>query len=137
MFKIGKRTYESDIIAVALLYRKQYVGTDMLSYNKALEFDAIINENLDSMNSKLSIGPKCNQASELYRLLQDENDNVYAVINSNADLEKAWELHIGCLPIDIIIAIHQENALKTIGLRRMDGRLVELEQPKTKRKQWS
>lgn len=134
---MGKRTYESDIIAMALLYRKQYVGTDMLSYDKALEFDAIINENLDNMNSKLSIGPKCDRTSELYRLLQDENGNVYAVINPNADLEKAWELHIGCLPIDIIIAAHQENALKTIGLRRMDSWLVKQEQPKTKRKQLS
>ncbi len=134
---MGKRTYESDIIAMALLYRKQYVGTDMLSYDKALEFDAIINENLDNMNSKFSIGPRCEQTSELYRLLQDENDNVYAVINPNADLKKAWEWHIGCLPIDVVIAAHQENALKTIVLRRMNGRLVELEQPKTKRKQWS
>lgn len=85
---MGKRTYESDIIAMALLYRKQYVGTDMLSYDKALEFDAIINENLDNMNSKFSIGPRCEQTSELYRVLQDENGNIYAVINPNTDLKK-------------------------------------------------
>ena len=132
MFKIGKRTYESDIIAMALLYRKQYVGTDMLSYDKALEFDAIINENLDNMNSKFSIGPRCEQTTELYRILQDENGNIYAVINPNTDLKKAWEWHIGCLPIDVVIAAHQENALKTIGLRSVDGKLTKQENHKVK-----
>ncbi len=134
---MGKRTYESDIIAMALLYRKQYAGTDMLSYDKALEFDAIINENLDNMNSKFSIGPRCEQTSELYRILQDENGNIYAVINHDADLKRAWEWHIGCLPIDVIIAAHQNNALETIGLIRIDGRLVKQERPKTKLKNLS
>ena len=129
---MGKRTYESDIIAMALLYRKQYAGTDMLSYDKALEFDAVINENLDNMNSKFSIGPRCEQTSELYRILQDENGNVYAVINHDADLKRAWEWHIGCLPIDVVISAHQENALKTIGLRLVDGKLTKQEKDKIK-----
>ncbi len=129
---MGKRTYESDIIAMALLYRKQYVGTDMLSYDKALEFNAIINENLDNMNSKVSIRPRCEQTSELYSVLQDENGNVYVVINSNADLKKAWGWHIGCLPIDVIIAARQENALETIGLRLVDGKLTKQENHKVK-----
>ena len=43
---MGKFTYESDIVAIALLYRKKYAGTDMISYDKIKKFDEIINKNL-------------------------------------------------------------------------------------------
>ena len=38
----------------------------------------------------------------------------------------------GCLPIDVVIAAHQENALKTIGLRSVDGKLTKQENHKVK-----
>lgn len=56
---MGKRTYESDIVAMALLYRKKYVGSDMISYEKAMQFDQVINENLNIMNSDCGICIRC------------------------------------------------------------------------------
>ena len=113
---MGKRTYESDIAAMALLYRKKYAYTDMLSYDKILSFDKVINNNLDDMESTCGISIRSESDSKLYYILSGENRESYAVINPNADLKAAWEYHIGCLPIDILIASEMDNALKEIGL---------------------
>ena len=80
-FIMGKRTNEVDIIAMALLYRKEHVGTDMISYTKAIEFDRVINKNLDKMEVECGIGIRNETSSPLYRLMSDENGIVYAVIN--------------------------------------------------------
>lgn len=120
---MGKRTYESDIIAMALLYRKEYVGTDMISYDKAVKFNSVINNNLDNMNANCGIGIRYEEQSRLYFIMQDENGRRLAVINPNADLKKAWEYHIGCLPIEVCIASQMDNALREIGLIIVDGKM--------------
>ncbi len=56
---MGKRTYMSDITAMALLYRKEYSGTTMILYDKVKDFDRIINEYLEDMNSSCGIGLRC------------------------------------------------------------------------------
>ena len=63
---MGKRTYESDIIAMSLLYRKEYVGTDMISYEKAINYDRVINSNLEEMNSSCGILIRNEEESLLY-----------------------------------------------------------------------
>lgn len=117
---MGKRTYESDIVAMALLYRKEYVGSDMISYEKAVQFDQVINENLNIMNSDcgIGIGYSYYDNSKLFTKMTDENGNLYAVIIPNADLEEAWRIHIGCLPTDVIIASQMDNALGVIELEK-------------------
>lgn len=118
---MGKRTYESDIIAMALLYRKEYIGSDMISLDKAKEFDKTINDNLDSINSKSGIGIRysCYDDSNLFTIMTGENNKLYAVINPNANLKDAWSFHIGLLPTDVIIAAQMDNALSIIGLKKI------------------
>ncbi len=123
---MGKRTYESDIISMALLYRKKYCGTNMLSLNKCMEYDLIINKNLDEMNTNCGAGIKYEEISSLYRILTNENNEQYAVINDNFNLEKAWSLIIGCLPLDILFASQKDNALSVIGLKLVDGKIVDI-----------
>lgn len=122
---MGKRTYESDIIAMALLYRKEYAGTDMISYDKALNFDKVINENLDKMCVKCGIGIRYETTSQLYNLMKDENGNVYAVINPNIDLKKMWEYHVYILPTEVIKASYMDNALKEIGLIEVNEKIID------------
>lgn len=122
---VGKRTYENDIISMALLYRKKYVGTDMISYDKAIKFDSVINYNLDNMDATCGIGIRTEETSRLWFIMHDENGNKYAVINPTTDLKKAWEFYIDCLPVEVCVASEMDNALKEIGLIVVDGMIVD------------
>lgn len=117
---MGRRTYIADSVAIALLYRKQNVGSDILSYEKACLFDDIINDNLDAMNSDCGIGIRysCYEESKLFVIMTDENGKQYAVINPSADLKDAWSTHVGYLPLDVVIASHMDNALAAIDLEK-------------------
>ena len=119
---MGKRTYESDIIAMSLLYRKEYVGTDMILYEKAINYDRVINSNLEEMNSSCGILIRNEEESLLYFLVQGEDKKLYAVIRPDADLKKAWSCHVGCLPTDVIVAAQMDNALSERGLIMVDGK---------------
>lgn len=114
---MGKRTYESDIVAMALLYRYESNGSMMLSYDKIEKFDKIINENLDDMNSSCGIGIRHEEDSELYFTSTDESGKLYAIIKPGSDIKRLWEYHVGCLPLDVIIASQMQNALDVIGLK--------------------
>lgn len=126
---MGKRTYETDIAAMALLYRYQCDGSMMLSYDKIEKFDEVINKNLDGMNSSCGIGVRYEEEPELYFTIVDENGKKYAVMNKTADINKARSYHIGVLPTDIIIASQMPNALEIIGLKLDKGDLKKITFP--------
>ncbi|MDD6224208.1 MAG: hypothetical protein PUB18_04320 [bacterium] len=62
---------------MALLYRKRYIGSEIIAYEKVEKFDQIINENLVSMNSKCNIGIRYGYLdhSQLFRKMKDEVGN--------------------------------------------------------------
>lgn len=122
---MGKRTYLADTIAMALLYRKEYVGTQMIEYDNALAFDEVINQNLDMMNFNFNIKLEnsWDEESDLFVKMQDENGKLYVAIKPDADLEEAWKIHVGCLPAKILLAAQSPNALETIHLEFVDGTL--------------
>jgi len=122
---MGKRTYESDIIAMALLYRKEYVGTHIISYDKAVKFDKVINDNLDKMEAKYGIGIRWEEPSKLYSLMKDEKGELCAVINPNVDLKKMWKWHVYNLPAKVILASYMDNALKEIDLIEVNGKIID------------
>lgn len=122
---MGKRTDETDIVAMALLYRNQCDGTGILSYEKALEYDRVINANLDVMNSPCGISDREETDNRLYFTSTDANGDLFAIINPSADLDKARSWHIGCLPVDVIVASQMPNALDVIGLELVDGRFLQ------------
>lgn len=124
---MGKRTNFSDIAAMALLFNYDANSlTTMISYEKVNKFDEIINQNLDEMNSKISSPLFIEDDSELYFRATDEDGKTYLVISPNADIESARSYHIGTLPIDIILAAEKDNALATIGLKLIDGKLKKI-----------
>ena len=122
---MGKRTYETDIAAIALLYRKKYVGSDILSYDKILRFDDIINKNLDNMEATCGIGIKNEEVSQLYFIMTDEFGNKCAVINPNANLKEAWMHYIGNIPTEVYVASEMNNALEEIGLILVEDKIID------------
>ena len=125
---MGKRTYMADITAMALLYRKEYCGTTMILYDKVKDYDRIINEYLEEIGSCCGIGLRCinEDTTNMYFMATDEEGNLYAVINPNANLKKAWDWHIGLLPSDIIKASYEENAFNAIDLQYKDDKICQI-----------
>lgn len=120
---MGKMTFEDDIIAMALLYRKKYANTDMISYDKIKKFDNVLNSNLENLNIQFPTTPDINEQSKLYSFVKNEDDITYVVINQNIDLNEYWSYHIGCLPLEIVIASQLDNALKEIGLIKINNKI--------------
>lgn len=124
---MGRRTYEVDIFAMALLYRKEYTKTDMILVEKAKKFDEVINYNLDKINSSQGIGLRSEERQNLYFYATGENNKSYIVINPSADLKRAWDYHVNCLSMEVLVASLMDNALKEIGLIRVDGKIIDRE----------
>lgn len=133
---MGRRTYLSDVAAMALLYRKENVNTDMISYDKILEFDKIINENLEKMKSDYGVKVRygCFSKPDLFVMLNDETGKLYAVMVPDVKLQKEWLTHIRSLPTDIIVAAQAPNALNAINLELVDGKLINIEEEKAEHK---
>lgn len=121
---MGKRTKFEDIASMALIYTNRVIGNRIISYDKVREFDEIINNNLDDMGSEINPSLFYEEESRLYFHATDENGKVYLVMDPNADIKAAQDYHIGCLPIDVVVASQMENALAVIGLQLNDGVLV-------------
>lgn len=85
-----------------------------------MQFDQVINENLNIMNSDCGICIRCSyyDDSKLFTKMTDENGKLYAAIIPNADLDEAWQIYIGCLSLDVIVASQMDNALDVIGLEK-------------------
>ena len=120
-----KRTYENDIIALSLLYRKKYASIDMISYDKIRRFDEVINKNLDEMEANYGTGIIYEDISSLYFNLVNENGQVCAVLNPKIDLNLVWKYYIGNSPLELLIAIEMDNALKEIGLISVNDKILD------------
>lgn len=134
---MGKRTYFEDIASIALLYNYQATARMLLSYDKIKEYDEIINNNLDKMNSNINYINSLDNSKSIYFYSKDENDKEYLILKPYFDFEKARYEYIGCLPLDIIIASQKENALEVIGLELVDGKLLKKDYEKAKVKKLS
>lgn len=126
---MGKGKIFEDIVAIALLYlNRADPHMKALSYEKAEMFESAVMENLNEMNIKIpywSFHRNNLQPSELYHFC-DEEGKCYVMINPNVDIQSAWSAYVGCLPIDILLALHQANVLKIIGLKIENGKFKKI-----------
>ena len=124
---MGKRTDFADVAAMALIFNHDAdYSTTMISYDKVKKFDEIINQNLDEMNSSISLRLYTGEYSELYFYSKDETGKTYLVIDPHANIDDARSYHIGTLPLDVVIAAQKANALAAIGLKLVNGRLYNI-----------
>lgn len=119
---MGKRIMFEDAVNLALIYINKATGRNMISYDKASEFDRVINNNLDNMNSSVSFS--YDNESKLYFPATDENGRTYLVIDPNVDIKTIKRCTIGSLPTDVLVASQKKNALNVIGLKLVNGVIV-------------
>jgi len=125
---MNRKTNLSEIIAIALLYKSSCSNINMISYEKILEYDKVINDNLEYNDTKANYAfYDYSSEEELYFIGVDETNKKYAIINPNSDLNKFWEKIIGTISIDILVASQMENALEVIGLmKNSDNQIVKI-----------
>lgn len=116
---MGKRTCFEDIAVIALSYLNESQETKkMLSYDKVKEYDKIINDNLEAMNSQITLPSSFEEGNSFYYFRgEDENNKIYLIINPNVNIKAAMKNILGYLPNEIIVASQKANALKAIGLQ--------------------
>ena len=117
---MGKRTDQTVITALALLYVNESYGEGMILYDKTIEFDRVINENLEKMNSSCGVLYREEIENNFFFTATAEKGKFYAIIRPDADIMKAWAFYGGMLPSDVFIASRMPNALETIGIKNVN-----------------
>lgn len=123
---MGKRISRDDLIVIALLYRKIYVGTDMISYDKVCKFDLEIDKKLDIMSFECGFNYECDNKSRLYFKVLDENGRLCVILNPNVNVRKEWNKILGYLPVDICLVLELNDILKCIDLVDVAGEIRDI-----------
>ena len=118
---MSKMIFKEDAITIALLYNYKATSDMILSAEKVDEFDKIIDENLEEMNSPASVYP-LDYSKLIYFTSWDENGNQYFILKPDFDEEKAWEEYI-YRRHSVEMASKKENALDSLGLKLSDGKI--------------
>ena len=124
---MGKRLDLERSANLALLYT--YDASNgirmLLSYDRIKEFDLILDINLDEMNSPVDYHLWNEKSDRIYFYSKDECGKEYLILRPDLDLEKARRESVGYLPLDVIIASQQENALKKLGIGLQNGHFID------------
>lgn len=126
---MSKRIYFEDITTLALLYH--YEATQgisrMLPKSLIEEYDKMIDKNLDEMNSTINVVYPLDYEKLIYRNTQDENGEWYSVLRFDLDIgEEKYRITHNSQK-DLLAAAKMANALETIGIQLIDGKMKKIE----------
>ena len=121
---MGKRTNLDDTAGKALVLLNKYTGLTMIKYDQIEEFDRIINQNLDEMNSQSKYVYYPALPNDFYYVAVDQDGTKYAIMYPNADVKKAYKWYICTEPYDKFKALFMSNALSAIGLEVVNNEIV-------------
>lgn len=107
----------SDLIVLALYYKKIYNNENQVSFIELKKYYEIINENLNLIGSKISISniKKNKDCINAYDVIRYQ-DVFKFIINDNIDINDFWHLFIGCLSYDLVISSKMSNSLEALGI---------------------
>ena len=100
---------------IALLYRYMYEGTNMISYDVAVDYYKCINDNLDNMGSHIDNNSYYIN-DDIYFMAINENNDRYLVIKPNVNINKAWSKYIGNLSLNVLTASRMYNSFEKLGI---------------------
>lgn len=100
----------------------------ILSYDSVNEFDRIVNENLEVMESKVGIVYSLGYSRMMYFVSTDEFGKTYFILNPTFNLAKAKYDYAYKVPMDVMVASKRENALNAIGLTLQDNKIIKMEE---------
>lgn len=91
-----------------------------------------IDSNLEEMNSKVNMVYPLDYSKLIYFKSYDENGNWYCILKPNFNREQMEINYMYKIPIDVIRASKNENALDVLGLKLEDNKIVKKEKNKVK-----
>lgn len=124
-----KRVFRNDIISLGLLYAYLFSDkkTTIISKESLDKFEETVESNLDNMKcvSPFIYGIRF-EDQPIYILTKNETGEEYYCLKNNFDLIKAYYTYIESVPKEHIIASQMNNALRNIGLTKIDGRITSI-----------
>ena len=129
---MSSKIFIQDSATLALIYNYDATGSKMLSLSKIEAFDSKIDSNLEEMNSKVNMVYPLDYSKLIYFKSYDENGNWYCILKPNFNREQMEINYMYKIPIDVIRASKNENALDVLGLKLEDNKIVKKEKNKVK-----
>ena len=129
---MSSRIFIQDTTTLALIYNYEATRGMLLALDKIKEFDHIVDENLEKMNSKVNMVYPLDYSKLIYFKSYDENGNWYCILKPNFNREQMEINYMYKIPIDVIRASKNENALDVLGLKLEDNKIVKKEKNKVK-----
>lgn len=129
---MSSRIFIQDITTLALIYNYEATRGMLLALDKIKEFDHIVDENLEKMNSKVNMVYPLDYSKLIYFTSFDQKGNEYCILKPDFDEEQARINYIYRAPYDVIKASKMENALDVLGLRLEDNKIIKKEKNKVK-----
>lgn len=117
------RMYSEDAYCLGLLYVYQYSNTvqKMVLLDDLKNFHNCIESNLEEKGNKDYFNFWNDNDEQIYFASSNKNGEIYYILDPMFDYSRAQSLYIGILPVDVLIASQEENALNTLGLEKVNG----------------
>ncbi len=117
------RMYSEDAYCLGLLYVYQYSNTvqKMVLLDDLKNFHNCIESNLEEKGNKDYFNLWNDNDEQIYFASSNKNGEIYYILDPMFDYSRAQSLYIGILPVDVLIASQEENALNTLGLEKVNG----------------
>lgn len=117
------RMYSEDAYCLGLLYVYQYSNTvqKMVLLDDLKNFHNCIESNLEEKGNKDYFNFWNDNDEQIYFASSNKNGEIYYILDPMFDYSRAQSLYIGILPVDVLIASQEKNALNTLGLEKVNG----------------
>lgn len=121
------RMFRRDAYCLGLIYAYIYSSRQMVLVDDLKKFHDIIERNLEKMNSlTLDIYATVwnDNYPSIYYQSRGKNGEIYYVLYPDFDLQRAIDVYIGCVSLDILVASQMDNVLGCIDLKKEDGKII-------------
>ncbi len=120
---MSRKIFKEDTTTIALLYNYMANGDMLLSAEKIDEFDEIVDENLEEMDSKANMVHPIDYYKLVYFTSWDEVGNQFYILKPGFNEYRVMTDYLYNSPLDITKATQKENALASLGLKLEEGQI--------------
>ena len=119
------KIFSEDAYCLGLLYSYLFAGKKMVLKNDLDEYYKTIEKNLENTDAMdLYATVWYDDDPCIYYPSEGKNGEVYYVLYPDFDLQRAIDVYIGCVSLDILVASQMDNALGCIDLKKEDGKII-------------
>ena len=115
-------------LALIYIYRASAGNINMIGYNQAKEYEKVVNQNLQEMNSTIgNLTPDSAVTIDdlFFFYAEDRDESSYYVLKPDERSIKQRVSYIINLPFDVVYASQMPNALDILGLDFSNGQIIE------------